>query len=63
MSSELGALLVVRRMCLPCLAARTGLVLATAHARIQRLASIIVVRDYEAPCQACNTTTVTYGVQ
>jgi hypothetical protein len=50
-------------MCLPCLAARTGLVLAAAHARIQRLASIIVVRDYEAPCQACNTTTMTYGVQ
>ena len=50
-------------MCLPCLAARTGLIPGAAHARIQRLASIIVVRDYEAPCEACNTITLTYGVQ
>ena len=63
MSSELGALLVVGRLCLPCLADKTRLVPAAARARIQRLASIIVVRTYEAPCEMCNRLTVTYGVQ
>jgi len=62
-SSELGALLVVRRLCLPCLADKTGLVPTAAHARIDRLASLIVVRCYEAPCEECSAITMTYGLQ
>jgi hypothetical protein len=62
-SRELGALLVVQRLCLPCLADRSGLVPVIAEARIGRLASRILVRRLEACCDGCRAITLTYGVQ
>ena len=63
MSSELGALLVVQRLCVPCLADKTGVGTGVVEARVDRLASLILVRRVETACDACRSVTMTYGVQ
>jgi hypothetical protein len=62
-SSELGALLVVQRLCLPCLAHRAGMMPAAARARIERLAALVQVRERRARCDGCRALATTYGVQ
>jgi hypothetical protein len=63
MGTELGALLVVQRLCLPCLADRTGMVPGAARARIERLGALVQVRERRAYCDGCRALTTTYGVQ
>jgi hypothetical protein len=62
-SSELGALVVVHRLCLPCLADRAGMVPAAARARIARLAALVQVLERSARCDGCHALRTTYGVQ